>query len=153
MSDTVETAPLAVARDRSEARRAARQAKARRERRIIELLNRGVSVAEIAEREDVGEKHMRALVRDVLNRRMPQPPIQFIATQVNRLEEALRVSLDAMSRANLQAVDRVSRSCASSTAITAQPRPSAGAFPMPAPKSPRKPTEWLWRSLSTGFGK
>ena len=107
MSDTVETAPPAVRRDRLEARRAARQAKASRERRIVECLNRGVSVAEIAEREDVGEKRMRALVRDILARRMPQPPAQFIATQVNRLEEALRVSFDAMSGANLQAVDRV----------------------------------------------
>jgi DNA-binding NarL/FixJ family response regulator len=75
MSDTVETAPLGVCRDRSvEARRAARQAKASREQRIIESLNRGVSVAAIAEREDVGEKHMRALVRDILARRMPEPP-------------------------------------------------------------------------------
>ena len=58
MSDTVETAP--PARDRSaEARRAARQAKASREKRIIESLNRGVSVAEIAEREDVVEKPTR----------------------------------------------------------------------------------------------
>ena len=61
MSDIVETAPRAVPRDRRvEARRAARQAKASRERRIIESLTRGVSVAEIAEREDVGEKRMRA---------------------------------------------------------------------------------------------
>ena len=75
MSDTVETAPPAVRRDRSvEARRAARQAKASRERRIIESLNRGVSVAVIAEWEDVGEKRMRALVRDILARRMPEPP-------------------------------------------------------------------------------
>ena len=50
MSDIVETAPRAVPRDRSvEARRAARQAKASRERRIFESLNRGVSVAVIAE--------------------------------------------------------------------------------------------------------
>ena len=91
MLDTVETAPLAVRRDRSEARRAARQAKVRRERRIVEFLNRGVSIAEIAELEDVGEKHMRALVRYLLAGRMPQPPVQFIATQVNRLEVALRV--------------------------------------------------------------
>ena len=54
MSDTVETAPLAVRRDRSVASR--RPARARRDRRIIESLNRGVSVAEIAEREDVVEK-------------------------------------------------------------------------------------------------
>ena len=108
MSDIVETAPRAVPRDRSvEARRAARQAKARRERRIIESLNRGVSVAEIAEREDVGENHIRALVRDILARRMPEPRAQFLESQVNRLEEALHASFGAMSRSNLQAVDRV----------------------------------------------
>jgi hypothetical protein len=60
MSDKVETAPLAVRRDRSVAsRRPARTAKARRDRRIIESLNRSVSVAEIAEREDVVEKPTR----------------------------------------------------------------------------------------------
>src|SRR5271170_6137320 len=108
MSDTMETAPLAVPRDRSvEAGRAKRQAKASRERRIMASLNRGVSVAVIAEWEDVGEKHMRALVRDILARRMPEPPAQFIAMQVSRLNEALRVSYDAMAGANLQAVDRV----------------------------------------------
>jgi hypothetical protein len=108
MSDTVETAPLAVPRDRSvEARRAKRQAKASQERRIIASLNRGVPVAVIAEWEDVGEKRMRALVRDILARRMPEPPAQFLAMQVTRLNEALLVSFDAMSGSNLQAVDRV----------------------------------------------
>ena len=59
MSDKVETAQLAV-RDRSVAsRRPARQARARRDRRIIESLNRGVSVLEIAEREDAVEKPTR----------------------------------------------------------------------------------------------
>jgi hypothetical protein len=91
-------ATLAVRRDRSvEARRAARQAKASRERRIIESLNRGVSVAVIADREDVTEKRMRALVRDILARRMPEPPAQFLAMQVSRLNEALLVSFGAMS--------------------------------------------------------
>ena len=62
MSDTMETAPLTVPRDRSvEARRAKRQATASRERRIIASLNRGVPVAVIAEWEDVGEKRMRTL--------------------------------------------------------------------------------------------
>jgi hypothetical protein len=108
MSNTIETAPLAVPRDRSvEARRAKRQAKASRERRIIASLNRGVPVAVIAEWEDVGEKRMRTLVRDILARRMPEPPAQFLAMQVSRLNEALLVSFDAMSGSNLQAVDRV----------------------------------------------
>jgi hypothetical protein len=108
MSDTVETAPLAVPRDRSvEARHAKRQAKASRERRIIASLNRGVPVAVIAEWEDVGEKRMRTLVRDILARRMPESPTQFLATQVSRLNEGLLVPFDAMSGSNLQAVDRV----------------------------------------------
>jgi hypothetical protein len=108
MSDIVETAPRAVPRDRSvEARRAVRQVKASRERRIIASLNRGVSVAVIAECEDVGEKRMRVLVRDILARRMPEPPAQFLAMQVSRLVEALLVSFGAMSGSNLQAVDRV----------------------------------------------
>jgi hypothetical protein len=38
---------------------------------------------------------------------MPEPPAQFLATQVSRLNEALLVSFDAMSGSNLQAVDRV----------------------------------------------
>ena len=78
-----------------------------REQRIIAMLNAGVSVAEIASREDVTIKRMRALVQEYLVRRMPQPPAEFLAVQVNRLNEALLVSYSAMSGANLQAVDRV----------------------------------------------
>src|ERR1700731_949018 len=108
MSNIVETAPLAIRRERSvEARRAKRQARASRERRIIASLNRGVSVAVIAEWEDVPEKRMRVLVRDILARRMREPPAQFLAMQVSRLNEALLVSYGAMSGSNLRAVDRV----------------------------------------------
>jgi hypothetical protein len=71
------------------------------------MLNGGVSVAEIASREKVTEKRMRALVQEILARRMPRPPAEFLALQVSRLNEALLVSYSAMSRANLQAVDRV----------------------------------------------
>src|SRR5277367_534160 len=140
MSDNVETAPQAVPRDRSvEARCAARRAEASRERRIIESLNRGVSVAVIAEWEDVGEKRMRALVRDILARRTPEPRAQFLESQVNRLEEALHASFGAMSRSNLQAVDPVSRSCASSIAITVSPRPGAGPFPLRRKRQRKSP--------------
>jgi hypothetical protein len=108
MSAILETAPLAARRDRSaEARNAARLARARRERRIVDLLNCGRSVAEIAERENVTEKRMRALVQEILARRMPQPRAEFLAQQVSRLHEALLVSYSAMSGDNLQAVDRV----------------------------------------------
>src|SRR5271166_2228512 len=50
---------------------------------------------------------MRALVREILARRMPEPPAEFVALQVNRLNEALLVAHGAMSGANLGAVDRV----------------------------------------------
>ena len=108
MSGSAETVPPAAARNRSiEARRAARLAKEGRERRIVGLLNGGVSVAEIAAREDVTQKRMRALISEILARRMPEPPAQFLALQVSRLNEALLVAYSAMSGGNLQAVDRV----------------------------------------------
>jgi hypothetical protein len=50
---------------------------------------------------------MRALVRDILARRMPEPPALFLAMQVSRLEEALLASFGATSGANnLQAGSR-----------------------------------------------
>ena len=61
MSVFAETVPPVQVRNRSiEARRAARVAKAQRERRIVDFMNRGISVAEIAAREDVTEKLTRA---------------------------------------------------------------------------------------------
>ena len=108
MSETTETVPRARSRDRSiQARRAAWLIKAKREQRIVEFLNRGVSIAEIAAREGVTEKHMRAIVREILARRMPEPPAEFLALQVSRLNEALLVAYGAMGGGNLQAVDRV----------------------------------------------
>ena len=38
---------------------------------------------------------------------MPEPPAEFLALQVSRLNEALLVAYGAMSGGNLQAVDRV----------------------------------------------
>ena len=75
--------------------------------RIVGLLNRGVSVAEIASREHVTERGMRKYVRGLLARRAPEPPAEFLALQVSRLNEALIVAYSAMSGMNLQAVDRV----------------------------------------------
>ena len=53
MPASVETT-VAVRKRSIEARRAARLEKARRERGIVDLLNRGVSVAEIAARRAAG---------------------------------------------------------------------------------------------------
>jgi hypothetical protein len=93
------------------ARRAARLNTAERGARIISLLNRGVSVAEIAAREGLSLKRMRNLVREILAQRMPQPPAEFLALQVSRLNEALLVSYSAMRTSatgtNFEAVDRV----------------------------------------------
>ncbi len=56
---------------------------------------------------------MRAIIRDPrtgirgLARRMPQPPEEFVAMQVSRLNEALLVAYSAMSPTNLKAVDQV----------------------------------------------
>ena len=107
MSDPLEAAtPTAACVPPTEAR-AARLAKFKREQLIVDFLNRGVSVAEIAARIGVGEKRMRAVIREILSRRMPAPPEEFAAIQFSRLNEALLVAFSAMSPTNLKAVDQV----------------------------------------------
>jgi hypothetical protein len=90
-----------------DARRAARAAKAKREQRIMAHLVKGVSVAELAGREGVSERRMRAIVQDILSRRMPEPPAEFLALQVARLNEAMIVAHGAMANGNLKAVECV----------------------------------------------
>jgi hypothetical protein len=97
-------------RSRSKAaRRAALIAKARREASIVDLLNVGRPVSEIAAQVGVTERRMRAIIREILAKRMPKAPEEYVATQMSRLHEALLVSYSAMSGRNLQAVDRVVR--------------------------------------------
>jgi hypothetical protein len=88
---------------------AARLTKAVREQKIIALLNAGVSIPEIAARERVTERRIRQRVQDILAKRAPRPPAEFVALQVNRLNEALLVAYSAMANQNLEAVDRVVR--------------------------------------------
>ena len=107
MSACLEAAPSAALCSPSTDARAARLRKFERERLIVEYLNRGVSVAEIAAHVGVSEKRMRAVIREILARRMPAPPEEFVAIQVSRLNEALLVAYSAMSGMNLKAVDRV----------------------------------------------
>jgi DNA-binding CsgD family transcriptional regulator len=107
LPEPVEPAPSAPRRNRSAAARsAARQRRAEREARIVSLLNRGVSIAEIADRDGVGERAMRKSIRTLLARRAA-PPAEFLALQVSRLNEALLVAYGAMSAVNIEAVDRV----------------------------------------------
>jgi hypothetical protein len=56
---------------------------------------------------------MRNLVRKILAELAPEPPAQFLALQISRLNEALLVSYSAMHNSmtgtNFEAVDRVIR--------------------------------------------
>jgi hypothetical protein len=117
---------------------------------IVGLLNRGVSIAEIADREGVSERGMRKYVRSVLARRAPQPPEEFLALQVSRLNEALLVAYGAMSGANLQAVDRVVKIVREldryhGFAVAGEvptPTPPRLAPPSPAPLALEAPRGW-----------
>src|ERR1700722_15830282 len=88
-------------------RAAARLNKAQREQKIVALLNCCVSLPEIAAREGVTERRIRQRVQEILARRAPRAPAEFVALQVNRLNEALLVAYSAMANQNLEAVDRV----------------------------------------------
>jgi hypothetical protein len=98
--------PPAPSGDRSiKASRAARNEKYNRERRIVNYLNAGVSTAEMAAREGLTHRRMRAVVQETLAKRMPGPPAEFLATQIGRLNEALLISYSALSPRNLRAVE------------------------------------------------
>ncbi len=107
MSARLEPTPTVAPSHLSTAARAARLAKFKREQLIVDYLNRGVSVVEIAARVGLSEKRMRAIIREILARRMPHPPEEFVAIQFSRLNEALLVAFSAMSPTNLKAVDQV----------------------------------------------
>ena len=92
-------------------RRATQLEKVRRDERIVGLLNRGASVPEIAASEGLTLKRMRNVVREILAERMPQPPAEFLALQVSRLNEALLVSFTAMHNAEDGYEFRGRRSC------------------------------------------
>ena len=110
MAELQDAVPQPVRRDRSvEARREARLKKDARERRIIGMLNRGVSIAEIAAREGVTLRRMQIVVKNILARRAPPAPSEYLALQVSRLNEAMMVAYGSMAGGNLMAVDRVVR--------------------------------------------
>ena len=88
---------------------AARARRNERDERIVGLLNRGVAVADIAQREGVSLKRMRNCIRELLARREPQPPTAFLA-EARRLEAALSVPFSMMANgatANFRAIDAV----------------------------------------------
>src|SRR5271166_4949089 len=93
----------------AEARRKARLKRDAREKRIVDRLNRGMSLAELAARQGVTLRRMQILVPEILARRAPSPPAKYLALQVNRLNEAMIVAYGSMAGGNLKAVDRVVR--------------------------------------------
>ena len=86
---------------------AASRLKRERDNIVIDSLNRGLSMAEIADAIGVSDKRMRALVREILARRQPAAPEEFAALQTSRLNAALGVAYDAMMKGDLRALDRV----------------------------------------------
>ena len=128
--------------------RAARLAKFKREQRIVEYLNRGVAVAEIAAQVGLSEKRMRAVIGEILARRMPHPPAEFVAIQVSRLNEALLVAYSAMSMTNLKAVDQVVKIVRELdryhglSAVAGRRRPSRTGSPRPTKGPPTMAARW-----------
>jgi hypothetical protein len=102
--------PPPTRRDKAaEARREARLKRDAREKWIIDKLNRGMSVTELAARQGVTLRRMQIFLREILARRAPSPPAEYLALQVNRLNEAMIVAYGSMAGGNLKAVDRVVR--------------------------------------------
>ena len=95
--------PAPDRRDRSiEARLRARRKKGARERHIIDLLNRGVSLAEIATSRGVTLRRMQILVKTILARRAPAAPEEYLALQVSRLNEAMYVAIGEIEKGRSQ---------------------------------------------------
>src|SRR5271170_4926020 len=90
----------------AEGRRKARLKRNAREQWIVDKLNRGMSFTELAARQGVTLRRMQILVREILARRSPSPPAEYLALQVNRLNEAMIVAYGSMAGSNLKAVDR-----------------------------------------------
>jgi hypothetical protein len=107
MSACLESAPPVAPCHSPAPARATRLKKFKREQRIVDCLDLGVSIAEIAAQMGIGEKRTRAVIRDIIARRMPHPPMEFVAIQVSRLNEAMLVAFSAMWPTNLKAVDQV----------------------------------------------
>ena len=108
MSEPAAAVPPAAPRPTPTATTASR-VRRERDNLIIDSLNRGLSMAEIADAIGVSDKRMRALVWEVLARRLPSPPEVFAAIQTSRLNAALGVAYNSMMKGDLRALDRVVR--------------------------------------------
>jgi hypothetical protein len=80
-----------------------------REKRVLDMLNAGVSMADIASREGVTRRRMQIVLKDILARRAPQPPAKYLALETSRLNQAMSLAYDAMTDGDLSAAREVVR--------------------------------------------
>ena len=106
-----------------------------RDARIIERLAAGLSVEEMAAREEISPRRARDRVAAMLKREAANHPAEYVALQIRRLSEALIVAYSAMGGANLAAVDRVVKIVRSSTATIS----GRASRPRRARRRPRSP--------------
>ena len=85
----------------------AQRAKAARHVKIFNMLAAGMPVSEIALREGISLRRMRATIQELLARREADPHDGFAQFQIARLNDAMMIAHTAMMEGNLQAVDRV----------------------------------------------
>jgi len=120
--------------------------KREREHRIVDALNAGKSVAEIARAVGVGEKRLRAILRAIVADQGPAPPMAYVAREVDRLNCELVAAFEAMGTSNLKAVDRIVRAVrdldhvhgfvpARRAAARPTGRPSRARTPLPASRN------------------
>ena len=109
MSEPASAAPVAAAPRHTPIPTPASRLRRERDNLVIDSLNRGLSMAEIADTIGVSDKRMRALVREILARRLPPAPQEFAALQMSRLNAALGIAYSAMMKGDLRALDRVVR--------------------------------------------
>jgi hypothetical protein len=80
-----------------------------RDARIVRHLAKGVSIEEIAAREDMTVRRARERASAILAQRAATPTADYVQLQITRLNEAFIVAYSAMNNGNLHAVDRVIR--------------------------------------------
>ena len=106
-----------------------------RDARIIERLAAGLSVEEMAAREEISPRRARDRVAAMLKREAANHPAEYVALQIRRLSEALIVAYGAMGGRTLRRWTGWSRSCGSSAATIS----GRASRPRRARRRPRSP--------------
>ena len=88
-------------------RLAPRRTSAGRRLRILERLTCGLTVAHIANIENLTVHRVRQIIAGMLEKRELDPPVGFVQLQIARLSEAMIVARTMMMEGDLQAMDRM----------------------------------------------